>query len=213
MSTVKVAVSRILGRVPKLWDATIESHRAAVRHAILDATVALIAERGLRGVSMAEVAAHAGIGRATLYKYFGDADAILRAWHEREIGRHLTEVAAIVDGPGEPAVRLAAVLERYALNAQSGRGGHDSELTAGLHRDEQVAGARHRLRRLLAGLITEAVATGRVRDDVGPDELAAYCLAALAAAGELRSRGAVRRLVGLTLAGLRPLTAPPPPPR
>ena len=201
---VKVALSPILGGVTKLWNATIASHRAAVRDAILEATLALVAERGLRGVTMAEVAARAGIGRATLYKYFGDAEAILRAWHEREIARHLAAVAAIADGPGEPADRLPAVLERYALNAQSGRGGHDSELAAVLHRDEQVAAARHRLRRLVAGLIAEAAATGSVRDDVAPHELAAYCLAALGAAQELRTAAAVRRLVALTLAGLRP---------
>ena len=204
MSTVNVALSRILKRVPKLWDATIETHRAAVRDAILDATLALVAERGLRGVTMAEIAARTGIGRATLYKYFADAEAILRAWHEREIGRHLAEVAAVAEGPGEPAARLAAVFERYALSGQAGRGGHDAEMAAILHRDEQVAAARHRLRGLVAGLIAEAAAAGAVRDDVAPAELAAYCLAALSAAGELRSASAVRRLVGLTLAGLRP---------
>ena len=202
MSTVKVAVSRILRGVPKLWKATIETHRAAVRDTILDATVALVAERGLRGVTMAEVATRAGIGRATLYRYFGDAEAILRAWHEREIGRHLAEAGAIAEGSGQPAARLAAVLERYAY-ALSGRGGHDAELAAVLHRDEQVAAAGHRLRRLLAGLIAEAAPTGAVRDDVAPEELAGYCLAALNAAGELRSAAAVRRLVSLTLAGLR----------
>ena len=190
--------------MPKLWDATIEAHRGAVRDAILDATLALVDERGLRGVTMAEVAARAGIGRATLYKYFADAETILRAWHEREIGRHLTELAAIADAPGTPATRLAAVLTRYAVNANAGRGRHDAELAAVLHRDEQVAAARHGLRRSVADLIAEAAAAGALRDDVAPDELAAYCLHALGAAGELRSPGAVRRLVALTLAGLRP---------
>lgn len=190
--------------MPKLWNATIETHRAAVRDAILDATTALIRERGLRAVTMADIAARAGIGRATLYKYFGDAEAILRAWHEREIGRHLGEVGVIAEGRGDPGARLAAVLERYALNAQSGRGGHDADMAAVLHRDERVAAAHRRLRRLVAGLIREAAAAGAVRDDMGPDELAAYCLAALAAAGELGSAAAVRRLVALTLAGLRP---------
>lgn len=190
--------------MPKLWSATIESHRAAVRDAILDATVALIAERGLRAVSMIDIAERAGIGRATLYKYFTDAGAVLRAWHEREITGHLAEIAAIATGPGDPADRLAAVLERYAAGAHAGRGGHDADLAALLHRDEQVAAARHRLRRLLANLIAEAAAAGVVRDDIAPNELAAYCLAALAAAGELSSRAALRRLVTVTLAGLRP---------
>ena len=189
--------------MPKLWNATIETHRAAVRDAILDATLVLVAERGLRGVTMAEVAARAGIGRATLYKYFTDAEAVLRAWHERQIGGHLAELATIAEAPSEPAARLAAVLTRYAQLAQAGRGAHDAELAAVLHRDERVAAARHRLRRLIADLIGQAAAAGAVRNDVAPDELAAYALHALGAAGELHSRSAVRRVVQLTLAGLR----------
>jgi hypothetical protein len=44
----------------------------------------------------------------------------------------------------------------------------------------------------------------RHRRDVAPDELAVYCLNALAAAGDLPSEAAVRRLVTVTLDGLRP---------
>lgn len=190
--------------VPKLWNATIETHRAAVRDAILDATVEVVAERGLRAVTMADIAARAGIGRATLYKYFADAEAVLRAWHEREITAHLAEVAVIGAGPGDPADRLAAVLERYTAGAHAGRGGHDAELAAVLHRDVQVAAARQRLRRLLADLIAEAAAARVVRDDLAPDELAAYCLAAVGAAAELSSRAGLRRLVAVIMTGLRP---------
>jgi AcrR family transcriptional regulator len=208
VSTVKLAVYRILRSVPKLWSATIASHRTAVRDAVVDATVELVAERGLRGVTMAEVAARAGIGRATLYKYFDDAEAILRVWHEREVGRHLTDLAAIAEAPDHPANRLAAVLERFALNAQTGRGAHDAELAAVLHRDEQATAARHRLRGVLAGLVGEAAVSGAVRDDIAADELAAYCMAALSAAIELRSAAGARRLVALILAGLQVAVLP-----
>ena len=190
--------------MPKLWHATIATHRAAVHDAILDAALALVAERGLRAVTMADVAVRAGIGRATLYKYFGDADSILRAWHEREIERHLAEVSAIKDGPGDATTRLAAVLERYATNAHANRGAHDAELATSLHHDEHASASRHRLRSLLADLIAEAAAAGAVRSDIVPTEMAAYCLAALSAAGEVSSRTAVNRVVALTLDALRP---------
>jgi hypothetical protein len=52
--------------------------------------------------------------------------------------------------------------------------------------------------------LIEAAENGNLRDDVAPDELASYCLHALAAAGSLPSEAAVRRLVTVTLAGLRP---------
>jgi AcrR family transcriptional regulator len=54
-----------------LWNATIDEHRRTVHAAILDAAAALIAEHGLAGVTMSQIAAQAGIGRATLYNVPG----------------------------------------------------------------------------------------------------------------------------------------------
>jgi hypothetical protein len=51
-----------------------------------------------------------------------------------------------------------------------------------LHRDEQVARAQHQVHEMIRDLLTEAAKTGDVRDDVTPDELASYCLHALAGA-------------------------------
>ncbi len=189
--------------VPKLWTDTIETHRRTVRDATLDATAALIAEHGLRGVNMSQIAEAAGIGRATLYKYFPDVDAILLAWHEREISGHLQQLARAQHAAGDVGSRLTAVLETYAIIAQESRGHHDAELTALLHRDEQVTRAEHQLRSLVRELLIEATATGLVRGDVDADELAGYCLHALSAAGKLPTKAAVRRLVAVTLDGLR----------
>ena len=189
--------------VPKLWNDTIEAHRRAVRDATLDTTAALVAKHGLRSVTMSEIAELTGIGRATLYKYFPDVDAILAAWHEREVSGHLEQLALARDQAIGPAERLRAVLEAYALIAYESHGHHDAELAAVLHRDEQVARAEHQLRNMVRDLMTDAAAIGSVRDDIPPEELVTYCLHAIAAASGLPSKAAVRRLVGMTLAGLR----------
>lgn len=191
-------------RVPKLWTATIETHRRTVRDATLDATAALVAEHGLRGVTMSEIAETIGIGRATLYKYFPDVEAVLLAWHEREISGHLEQLVMARDAGGDPGTRLEAVLAAYALIAQESRGHHDAELAALLHRDEQAVRAEHHLRSLVQELMIEAAEAGLVRTDVAPDELVSYCLHALSAASSLPHKAAVRRLVAVTLAGLRP---------
>jgi AcrR family transcriptional regulator len=189
--------------VPKLWNRTIESHRREVRDAILDTTAALVAKQGLRSVTMAQIAEETGIGRATLYKYFSGVEAILFAWHERQITGHLEYLAEVRDRVGGARERLEAVLEAYALIFQESRGHHDRELAAFLHRDEQVARAQRQLRHMIRDLLTEGAETGELRDDVAPDELASYCLHALTAASTLPSRAAVHRLVTVTLAGLR----------
>jgi hypothetical protein len=49
--------------------------------------------------------------------------------------------------------------------------------------------------------------TGEIRADIAPGELAGYCLHALTAAGSLPSEAAVRRLLAVTMSGLRPQPA------
>jgi AcrR family transcriptional regulator len=187
--------------MPKLWNETIEAHRRAVREAILDTTAALVAEHGLRSVTMSQVAEEAGIGRATLYKYFSGIEAILVAWHERQVTDHLEYLSVVGDQAGTTVERLEAVLEAYGLIVYEH---HGTELAALVHRGEHVARAQQQLSDLIRDLLTRAAETGDVRDDVAPDELASYCLHALAAASSLPSKDAVRRLVTVILAGLRP---------
>jgi AcrR family transcriptional regulator len=188
--------------MPKLWNETIEAHRRDVRDAILDTTAALVAEHGLLSVTMAQIAEATGIGRATLYKYFSDVEAILFAWHDRQIAGHLAYLAEIGKKPGAAGDRLKAVLEAYALIAHDSHGHHDADLVAFLHQDEHVARAQQQLSHFILHLVAEAAETGAIRDDIAPDELASYCLHALAAASSLPSKAAVRRLVTVTLAGL-----------
>ena len=187
--------------MPKLWNDSVEAHRRAVRDATLDTTASLVAEHGLRSVTMSQIAEKTGIGRTTLYKYFSGVEAILAAWHERQIAGHLARLVEVRDKAGGAAERLEAVLEAYA---QSSRTGHGTELAALLHRGEHVVRAEAQLRDLIRDLIAAAAKTGELRDDVAPDELASYCLHALAAAGSLPSDAAVRRLVAVTVDGLRP---------
>jgi AcrR family transcriptional regulator len=191
------------GLVPKLWNDTIEAHRHAVRDAVLDATAALVSEHGLASVTMSRIAQETGIGRATLYKYFPDLEAILGAWHERQVREHLRQLELIRDQAGSAERRLEAVLESYALMS---REHGTTALSTMLHRSEQVVHGRHQLAGFLQTLIAEGAAAGELRDDVPPQELAAYCLHALTAADSLRSKAAAQRLVTVVLAGLRPTT-------
>ena len=186
--------------MPKLWNETIETHRREVRDAVLDATAKLVSEQGLRAVTMSQIAERAGIGRATLYKYFSGVEPILVAWHERQITAHLEHLTALGDQAGDAAERLEAVLGAYASIVHQH---HGTEIAALLHRGEHVAKAHQQLSSLIRELLTAASEAGEVRNDVSPDELATYCVHALAAASSLPTRAAVQRLVSVTMSGLR----------
>jgi AcrR family transcriptional regulator len=191
--------------MPKLWNETIEAHRREVRDAIIEATAALVIERGLLSITMSQIAEKTGIARATLYKYFADVETIMLAWHERQIAAHLEYLVQVRDEADDPGKRLEAVLEAYALISHESHGHHDRELAAFLHRDKQVARAEQHLGELIRDLLAQGAQSGELRSDIPPDELASYCLHALTAAGTLSSKSAVRRLVAVTLSGLCPV--------
>lgn len=195
--------------VPKLWTDTIDAHRREVREAILDTTMALATQHGLLSVTMSQIAEQTGIGRATLYKYFPDVESVVLAWHDRLVSKHLALLLQVRDQAKGPEKRLEAVLTAYAHIYQQRtmhlrHNTHGSELAAFLHRDEHIAGAKKQVHDLVRDLLADVAAEGGVRDDVPLDELAAYCVHALDAASNLRSKAAVHRLVAVVLAGLRP---------
>lgn len=208
--------------MPKLWDETIAAHRLTVRDTIVDATAALIADHGLTAVTMSQIAEASGVGRATLYRYFPDVESIVAAWHERHVSRHLARLRGVRDAQADPRERLEAVLEAYARISVE-RSSHDGphrherthrhdpdrarqagEVAAHLHRREHIEGAEDQLREFLRQVVKDAQRAGATRDDVPADELARFCLRALAAAGDLRTEKSVARLVAVTLSGLRP---------
>lgn len=193
--------------MPKLWSQTIDAHRRSVRDAVLDAAEELLGERGPASWTMSEIAGQAGIGRATLYKYFPDVQAVAHAWHERLIHRELERLVQVSRRTSDPGHRLRAVLETYA---DIHRERPDHHLPEGaallLHHgptDHRHAHAHAELRGFLSEVLASAAEAGQVRRDVPPQDLAAFCLHALRAASEVSSKSAVDRLVEITLAGLQ----------
>ena len=188
--------------MPQLWAETVEAHRAEVREAILNAAGDLLRRRGLLGVTMSDLAAAAGIGRATLYKYFPDVEQVVTSWHERQVAAHLAELAAIREQPGDSVQRLRAVSLAYGRICQQRQQHGDAELRAALHRHRPAGDRPDQLVAIFADLIVEAAASGALRGDMPPEELAAYCISALEAASAATTPAALMRLVDLVWAGL-----------
>ncbi|WP_433505516.1 TetR/AcrR family transcriptional regulator [Pseudonocardia halophobica] len=213
--------------MPRLWTDTLDAHKKAVREAIFTAVADLVAEGGPAAVTMSGVAGRSGIGRATLYKYFPDIEALLVAWHERVITAHLDHVeqalrptadnvqlgtaASAMAGHATGPDGLAAL--RSALQAYAHLIAHSDpvlggEIAARLHRTDHVRSAEQRLVELLAERLRHSQGLGGVRDDVPPAELAVYCLSAMSAARRLSEPAALDRLLDLVIVALQP-TSPP----
>lgn len=203
--------------MPKLWATTIETHRQEVRTAVVEAAGRLVEERGPTGVTMSAIAELAGIGRATLYKYFPDVDAILAAWHDDHVAAQVERLSTVAAEPGTPTDRLRRVLTAYAESRRRpGRPDHADavDLVASLQARTDVHDASDKLRRLVAGLVEAAAEAGDLRDDVPPGELAGFALAALSGTrhGHGDGAAAAARLVSLTFDALAPAAARAPRP-
>ena len=192
--------------MPKLWTDTIDAHRRQVRAAVLEVAARLAVEDGLRHVTMSRIAEQAGIGRATLYKYFPDVEAILLEWHEEQVSRHVEQLQRAGQEGATAEQRLANVLETFAsMNHQWGRHHADlGDLTRALHGGENVTRAETSLHQLLRDLIVFAAEEGAVRAAPPADELAWFCLASLRTAQRLPSPEAVQRLLSLLRSALSP---------
>ncbi len=90
--------------VPKIIGSTLAEHRAHVRNKLFAALSRLMAESGFDSVSLADIAAAAGVGRTSVYNHFPDKESLLIAFIEHETSHFVAELTAAlaqVAGPQE----------------------------------------------------------------------------------------------------------------
>ena len=81
------------------------------REQLLDATVALIAQRGYESVSMEGIARRAGVTKPVVYDLFGSLADLLEALLEREEERALAQLAELLPAPAEDADPAQVVVD------------------------------------------------------------------------------------------------------
>ena len=132
---------------------------ARVSAAILEAAAAVIAERGEQA-NMADVAAAAGVARATVYRYFPNRDALFEALAQaavEEVGERLQagrlQAIPVPEAFGRAVRALVAVGDYLVVIArESSR--------------PEPAGFDERVATPLRELIERAQSLGEVRDDL-----------------------------------------------
>jgi AcrR family transcriptional regulator len=83
---------------------------AARRQAILDAALAVFAQRGYEAARLDDVAAKAGVAKGTLYLYFKDKEALFEALVRGAVSPILGQASAAAAMPG---MKASAVLELF----------------------------------------------------------------------------------------------------
>jgi AcrR family transcriptional regulator len=78
---------------------------------ILQAALAVFAEKGLTGARMEDIAARAGVTKGTIYLYFESKDAVFRALLAESIGERVAASATLIESfEGPTGALLANVL-------------------------------------------------------------------------------------------------------
>ena len=140
------------------------------RSAIVAATRAVMARRGIAGTTVRDVAAELGTSSGLIHHYYSSMDDLLADAFEDEARADLVEVLARIGQGGDPLAKLAIFFDTYD------RGGRDGTDDSGLQLwlDAWAEAARRpalrrtsrRLneewQRALAGIISDGVAAGQM---------------------------------------------------
>lgn len=182
------------------------------RARLLQAADEVFAERGV-GVTLDDVAHHAGVGVGTVYRHFPGKDELIDAVFEQNFAA-MAEAAEAATTGEDPWQALVEYFE-FACERMAGSRG----MTEVLHRGgcDQVAAQGLRIEAAVAKLVQRAQDSGALRPDAHPDDFfgVVFTVGALAEATRHINPNAWRRHLSLLLDGFnnddrprRPLPEP-----
>lgn len=183
------------------------------RERVLVAARAVFAEHGI-DAPMATVARRAGVGAATLYRHFPTREALVRgafAQQTERCARALTEALAVPD----PWQGFQQLVETICALQREERGFPAAFVAAFPESTSEHEQSRRRAERDFTTLVRRAQASGALRADFRPSDLAVVLLAHCGLVTALPGDGAAsRRLVAYLLQSFRADSAdePLPPP-
>ncbi|RSN25358.1 TetR family transcriptional regulator [Streptomyces sp. WAC 05977] len=93
--------------MPKIIGRSLEEHRREVRSRVFDVLRGQLYERGFDAITLAGVAAEAGLGRTAMYNHFPDKESLLVAFVEDEATRYVERLKAAVATADTPVEKLA----------------------------------------------------------------------------------------------------------
>ncbi|HEX2542633.1 MAG TPA: TetR/AcrR family transcriptional regulator [Caldimonas sp.] len=119
-------------------------HHGALREALIEAAESVLAERGLQGFSLREVARRSGVSPAAPAHHFGDADGLLRAVATLAFdGLTAALEAGNARGGGDPVARLREQGVGYVGFALRYPGRFGLMFRTGLTRDDALERSAH----------------------------------------------------------------------
>lgn len=168
--SIRTILSVVLGNIAGMPQSASHTRSDVQRNrrALLEAAQELLSTRG--DVPMYEIARHAGVGQATLYRHFPDRRALLGAIAEEVLDGLEADAAAIPPGPDALATFLhrlvASMLRTHTLVQLAVAESADPREPGSLLHD-----LVQRLLGMVAVFVGQATAAGTLRPDVTADDV------------------------------------------
>ncbi|MGV8966192.1 MAG: TetR/AcrR family transcriptional regulator [Cellulomonas sp.] len=149
--------------MPKIIGGSLAEHRLRTRERLFDALAALMAERGFDVITLAEIAATAGVGRTAVYNHFPDKEALLLGFITHETEEYLECLERALAGVDDPVEQLRAYVRQQAQLKRVFHLAHGPDLREVLSHGtqqrlrEHVVGVEAILRRILTAGIESGV--------------------------------------------------------
>ncbi len=190
--------------------------------AIVEAANRLLAKKGYDTMTVDEVAAEAGMAKASVYKHFASKEDLAAAAMIRALDRAVTFVDGLRENPDARPIDQLKAVARWAITSQlegemPSLPSQNSALSNSLQANEAYMDRLISLSNKLSIWITEAQTSGQLNPDL-PAEMTLYMLFALACdpvVGMLKASGMYTHeqilswVTTATFDGVSPLAAAP----
>jgi AcrR family transcriptional regulator len=190
-----------------------DRQRQMREEAILETAYQLLAEKGIQGMTMDELAARVGIAKGSLYQHFRSKEQLLGV----ALVSFMDQISEYIDGlpSAQPAIERLKQTYRRALHLRFQKGFPDifnakSLIRESLNGQPVYVAAASRLFKALTGLVDTAKKQGDVLQDI-PTEVLVYAaigrvrdpeLDPLIADGRIQPEALVDMLVQMFLGGV-----------
>ena len=100
--------------MPKIIGGSLHEHRAQTRQKLFAALSNLMMDRGFDAISLADIAAAAGVGRTAVYNHFPDKEALLLGFITHETEQYVSTLERALEDVDDPVEQLRTYIRQQA---------------------------------------------------------------------------------------------------
>ncbi|WP_110206328.1 TetR/AcrR family transcriptional regulator [Nocardioides daejeonensis] len=155
--------------MPRITGGSLDEHREQIRQSVFEALTALLEERSFDAITMAQLAAKAGMGRTAIYHHFPDKEAVVVAFASHETEQYLSRLEEVLATADSPVERIRIYVDYHLAAGEQFHMGLGMQFYGLLSQESRLAIREHVLEveRVLRELLDAGIDSGDfIVDDV-----------------------------------------------